>query len=517
MEMLCQLSHTPVRPPRIAGWALAVAAWNARPVTALRRTKIVATLGPATDEPRVLDALLAAGADTCRINLSHGPIETSLARVAQVREAAERAGRYIGVLCDLPGPKVRTAPFADEGVDVDPGQRLHLVDAEPDGPSTSDGSIIAVALEGAVSLLQAGDIVGLGDGGVQMVVIEPGSDTVLVEVRSGGTLRGRPGVGLPEDRVPLTSPTASDLAMLERLLEVGIEYVAVSFVQTAAAVRTVQRAVGPGGPLVIAKVETQAAVEDLEAIVDAADGVMVARGDLGVRVPLEDVPHIQRRLIQVGVSYAKPVITATQMLESMITAPTPTRAEVTDVANAVSQGTSAVMLSAETAVGHDPVAVVAAMARIVLRAEREFDNVGWGQRLGRQQQAALGGEVSVRFKITSAITAAAWQASVDLEPAAIIACTRSGWTAKAISRFRPSCLLLGVTPSETTARQLSLAWGVTPIAVAELATTDDIVWCAVEAAVATGYVRPGEIVAVLAGNPMDGEATTDVLRLVPLQ
>ncbi len=485
-------------------------------VTAERRTKIVATLGPATDDPSVLDAMLAAGVDTCRVNLSHGPIEGSLARVAQVRAAAERAGRHISVLCDLPGPKVRTALFPGEGIDVKPGQRINLVDVGPDGPDTSDDSVIGIAMDGAVSLLQAGDIVGLGDGGVQLVVVEPGSDTALVEVRSGGTLRGRPGVGLPEDRVPLTSPTVDDLAMLERLLEVGIEYVAVSFVQTAADVRAVQRAAGPGGPLVIAKVETQAAVDDLETIVATADGVMVARGDLGVRVPLEDVPHIQRRLIQVGVSYAKPVITATQMLESMITAPTPTRAEVTDVANAVSQGTSAVMLSAETAVGHDPVAVVAAMARIVRRAEQEFDNVGWGRRLGRQQQATFS-EVTVGSKITAAITAAAWQASVDLEFAAIIACTRSGWTAKAISRFRPKCLLLGVTPSSRTARQLSLAWGVTPLAVAELATTDDIVWCAVEAAVKAGHVKPGDIVAVLAGNPLVAESMTDVLRIVPLQ
>ena len=515
MEMLYQLSHTPLRPLRIAVWLIGGAAWNARAVTVGRRTKIVATLGPATDDPAVLDALLAAGTDTCRVNLSHGPIETSVARVAQVRQAAERAGRHIAVLCDLPGPKVRTAVFAGV-VDLAPGQRLRLVDTGPGGPSTSSGSVIAIALEGAVSLLQPGDIVGLGDGGVQLSVVEAAPEAALVEVRSGGSLRGRPGVVLPEDRVPLTSPTADDLAMLERLLEVGVEYVAVSFVQSAADVQAVQRAVGRGGPLVIAKVETQAAVDDLEAIVEVADGVMVARGDLGVRVPLEDVPHIQRRLIRAGVSYAKPVITATQMLESMITAPSPTRAEVTDVANAVSQGTSAVMLSAETAVGRHPVTVVEAMAKIILRAEKEFDHVGWGRRLGRQHQASLG-EVSAASKITSAITAAAWQASVDVEPAAIIACTRSGWTAKAISRFRPACLLLGVTPSVTTARQLSLAWGVTPIAVAELATTDDIVWCAVEAAVAAGYVKAGDIVAVLAGNPRDATATTDVLRLVPLR
>ncbi len=477
-----------------------------------RRTKIIATLGPATDDPAVLDALLVAGVDVCRVNLSHGPIESSLVRVAQVREAATRAKRYVGVLCDLPGPKVRTALFAGEGVEVAQGDRLQLVEAGPDGPATSDASVIAIAFEGAVHMLRPGDIVSLGDGGVELFVTEASQESATAEVRSGGTLRGRPGVGLPADRVPLASPTDDDLVMLERLLEVGVEYVAVSFVQTAADIRRVQRAAGPDGPLIIAKVETQAAVDDLEAIVEASDGVMVARGDLGVRVPIEDVPHIQRRLIRMGVSYAKPVITATQMLESMITAPTPTRAEVTDVANAVSQGTTAVMLSAETAVGQDPVAVVAAMAKIVVRAEREFDHVTWGQRLGRQQQTL--GEVPAAAKITSAITAAAWQASIDVEPAAIIACTRTGWTAKAISRFRPACLVVGVTPREVTARQLSLVWGVTPICVAELATTDDLVWVAVETAVTAGYVGPGDIVAVLAGSPKEDVPTTDVLRLV---
>jgi len=426
------------------------------------------------------------------------------------------SGRRTKIIATLgPATEIRTTLFA-EGVEVETGHRLQLVDAGPGAPADSNDAVIAIAFQGAVHLLQPGDLVSLGDGAVELVVVETGDDAATAEVRSGGPLRGRPGVGLPADRVPLASPTEDDLVMLERLLEVGVEYVAVSFVQSAADVRAVQRAAGPDGPLVIAKVETQAAVDDLEGIVEAADGVMVARGDLGVRVPIEDVPHIQRRLIRVGVSYAKPVITATQMLESMITAPTPTRAEVTDVANAVSQGTSAVMLSAETAVGHDPVAVVSAMAKIVLRAEREFDYVGWGLRLGRQQQNAIG-EVPAAAKITSAITAAAWQASIDIDPAAIIACTRSGWTAKAISRFRPGCLVLGVTPSEVTARQLSLAWGVTPLCVAELATTDDLVWVAVEAAVSAGHVRSGDIVAVLAGNPREKIPTTDVLRLVQLR
>src|SRR5690606_49644 len=200
-------------------------------------------------------------------------------------------------------------------------------------------------------------------------------------------------------------------------------------------------------------------VEDAEDICRVSDGVMVARGDLGVRLPLEDVPHIQKRIIRTGVAYGKPVITATQMLESMITAPTPTRAEVTDVANAVFDGTSAVMLSAETAIGRDPVAAVAAMARITGRAEREFDYVGWGRRLGQEQLVGLH-DAPTTTRITPAITAAAWRASLDAELAAIIACTSSGRTARMISRFRPTCPILALTPSERTARQLAMAWGI---------------------------------------------------------
>jgi pyruvate kinase len=476
-----------------------------------RRTKIVATIGPASDPPEVLRGVLEAGADVARVGLAHGPIETSLDRIRRVREAADHVARPIGVMVDLPGPKVRTAPFGDDGVTLVPESSVRLVEAGATDVSTAE--VIGVALPGGVDALAPGDRVALGDGGVALTVTGRDGDSVRAVVASGGVVRGRPGVALPEDRIALRSPTEHDLELLERVLEVPIESVAVSFVQSAEDIAAVKLAIGSDGPMVVAKIETGPAVAGVDDILHAADGVMVARGDLGVRLPLEDVPHIQKQIIRTGVSHGKPVITATQMLESMVTAPTPTRAEVTDVANAVFDGTSAVMLSGETAIGVNPVAAVAAMARITARAEREFDYKGWGTRLGQQQMSGLH-EAPMTTRITAAITAAAWRASVDAELAAIIACTTSGRTARMISRFRPTCPILALTPSVRTARQLAMAWGIRPMVMDTHGTTDEIVWHAVKAAAEIGMVRPGDLVGLLVGSPTDVEPTTDVLRLV---
>jgi pyruvate kinase len=265
--------------------------------------------------------------------------------------------------------------------------------------------------------------------------------------------------------------------------------------------------------MIVAKIETQSAVDDIERIVAESDGVMVARGDLGVRCALEDVPHYQKRIIRVGVAYGRPVITATQMLESMIHAPTPTRAEVSDVANAVFDGTSALMLSGETAIGHDPVNVVATMSNIAERAERDFDYAGWGGRLGRLQTTTTA-ELDTHIRITAAISAAAWRAAAESDAALIIACTNSGATARAISRFRPTAPILAATTSLTTARQLSVAWGIRPVVVEPQGSADDIVWFAVKAASDLGLVKADDVVAVLVGSPSEPEPTTDVLRLV---
>jgi pyruvate kinase len=335
----------------------------------------------------------------------------------------------------------------------------------------------------------------------------------VARIRSGGRVVGRPGVSLSTTRFPMESPTPEDLRLLDIVCEADIDAVAISFVRSAADVERVRASTGPDGPMLVAKIETQEAVDALESVIAVTDGVMVARGDLGIRCALEDVPHYQKRIIATGVSYGLPVITATQMLESMLRAPSPTRAEVSDVANAVLDGTSALMLSGETAIGHDPVGAVATMARIATRAEREFDYLGWGQARGIQQVAESRGAPSSR-RITAAISAAAWRAAIDAGATAIIACTNSGTTARSISRFRPVVPLLGVTPSARTARQLSVAWGITPIVAEERETTDDIVWFAVIAAVNAGVAKKGDIVAVLVGSPKEPVPTTDVLRLV---
>jgi pyruvate kinase len=296
----------------------------------------------------------------------------------------------------------------------------------------------------------------------------------------------------------------------------GVDFIAVSFVRRADDIRQVREAVaaatsGPDHPLLVAKIETRAAVEDLEPILDVTDAVMVARGDLGTEFPIEEVPHLQKRIVRLCVEWGRPVITATQMLESMINSPMPTRAEVSDVANAVFDGTDAVMLSGETAIGRDPAHVVRTMARIVRRAEREADYVAWGGRLGRMQRQT---PLPEALAITGATTHAAWSAAVELDAKAVLCSTRSGLTARAMARFRPPCPLVGCSHNGQTVRQLALSWGVAPIQVDVYQTTDEMVWYSVEAAVKHGFAATGDVLVVLAGAPEDEVPTTDVLRIV---
>jgi pyruvate kinase len=480
-----------------------------------RRTKIVATIGPASDDPTVLRAMIAAGMDMARLSLAHGPAGDTVERIARVRQAARDEGRTVGVLVDLPGPKVRAASFPDDGVLLAEGDTVELVPVPPDGRAASDGRCIAVDDPDLVDHVELGHTIALGDGGIQLLVVMVGGDRVVARVLSGGHARGRPGVSFPGGTA-MATPTAEDLRLLEIVCAADVDAVAVSFVRSAGDIRRVREAVGPDGPMLIAKIETQEAVDALQDVISASDGVMVARGDLGVRCDLEDVPHYQKLIIRTGVSYARPVITATQMLESMVSAPTPTRAEVSDVANAVFDGTSALMLSGETAIGHDPAAAVRAMARIAARAEREFNYELWGRNLGLQiLSGTQGGPVIDR--IGASISAAAWRAAIDADVAAIIACTNSGATARAISRFRPRMPILAATPSLRTARQLSVAWGITPVVTERRSSTDDIVWFAIKAAVDLEIVKSDDVVAILVGSRQDPDSVTDVLRLVRIR
>jgi pyruvate kinase len=473
----------------------------------MRRTKIVATLGPASGSPEVVASLLDAGMDVVRLGLAHGTPTEHLTAIELVRALAQGRGRQVGVLADLPGPKVRTGAFPEGGAFLAEGDEITLAAGE----GSSNSERIVVDEERLTDIVTPGATIVLGDGTVALEIAAVEGAVVRARVESGGRLQGRPGAHLPSDRWLPPVPTVDDLHLIEAVAR-HADWVAVSFVRTPEELDTVRDALGPDGPRLMAKIETRAAVEHLDNLLAVADGVMVARGDLGIDFPIEDVPHLQKRIIRACAARGLPVITATQMLESMVTAPTPTRAEATDVANAVVDGTDALMLSAETAIGHDPALTVATMARIAARAE-QFDDLhpslyerGLVQRRAPSTKA-----------VTVAMAHAALRAADELSLAAIVCCTREGPTARAMAALRPRCRLIGASPSTTTARQLTLSWGVEPLVVDEYDTTDEMVWCVVEAAVRAGLVHHGDSIAVLAGAPDATTRTTDVLRVVSVE
>jgi pyruvate kinase len=478
-----------------------------RPRQDRRRTRILASIGPASRSPNNIAGLVEAGMDMARVSFAHGSTTDAITLVRQIRKVAPR----IGILPDLPGPKIRSAPFPKRGVVLRAGAELVL--ALGGKVPTSSTARIGVDIDDAEVTLDEGDLVWLGDGGVSLAVLGRRDREIVARVRSGGKLMGRPGVTLPSSRIQLATPTPEDLDRLVALVAEGVEAVAISFVRRSEDIDAVRDAIGNSGTMLVAKVETAEAIDNLDAIVRSADAVMVARGDLGVRLPLEDVPFLQKEIIRSGVRFGRPVITATQMLESMITSLVPTRAEVTDVANAVLDGTSAVMLSGETAIGVDPVNVVSTMARIIERAERDFDYANWGAGLGVQE---VSGDAPLR-QITAAITGAAWHAALEEDVAAIIACTQSGATARAISRFRPSMPIIAVTPDERTYRQLSMSWGVETLLSEHSADTDEDIWRAVQEAVNAGFATPGDVVVVIAGSPYEQDAVADTLRIVRIR
>lgn len=483
-----------------------------------RKTKIVATIGPASDSRAVLEELMIAGLDVVRLNLSHGDISDHLTTLARVRETAEAVGRPVAVLVDLPGPKIRAGSFGDDDVMIESTSKIRLVPGE----GLSDASTISVAYPTLLDDLRPGSTVQLGDGAVSMTVTGVTDEAALAVVETGGRTSGQPGVHLSSTVVRLATPTPEDLVLAETMAAAGVEFIAVSFVCTAADVERVADVVGSRA-LLVSKIETQAALDDLDAIIAVSDALMVARGDLGIDCPIEEVPHLQKQIIRDCVAAGKPVITATQMLESMITAPSPTRAEVSDVANAVFDGTDAVMLSGETAIGRNPVAVIRTMARVAARAESEASYQQWANKLGKMQRE-FRHDVDAGDQITMALSRAASEAAIDADVAAILCCTRSGRTARAMARFRPVARMVGLSPDPKVVRTMALTWGIEPIKVDTYSSTDEMVWFAVETAMGHGVADHGDTVIVLAGAPTVLQETraglghkdvaTDVLRLV---
>lgn len=473
----------------------------------VKRTKIVATVGPASQSAVVLRAMIDAGVDMFRLNLSHGTISEHLERLALIRATAKESGRIVAVLADLPGPKVRAGGFGPEGVDLPIGLHLHL---KP-GNEPSTANVLHVDYPTLLQDVGVGDRLALGDGEITMRILSVGTDSAIAEMLTGGRVRGRPGVHIPSERSRLRAPTEQDLVLLEAMARAGVDFAAISFVRSASDMQRARDLVGPAGPALVAKIETQAAVDDLPAILEVADVVMVARGDLGIECPLETVPHLQKMIIRSCVEAGVPVITATQMLESMTKAPQPTRAEVSDVANAVFDGTDAVMLSGETAIGDHPVIVIETMARIVERAESEAQYRSWGARLGRVQRRK---DTVGELRITQAVTLAGWQAADEIGVETIVCCTRTGRTARAMARFRPMARLVGASPDEAVVRRLALSWGVEPLLLGVHPSTDELVWHAVESIVQQKFAKLGDHVLVLAGDPKSTGGATDVLRVV---
>lgn len=467
-----------------------------------RRTKIVATIGPASNSEDQLGKLIDAGLSMARLNLSHGSVESHLENVRRIRKVAAERGKVIGILADLPGPKIRLTNLGDEGVDFVDDSIIELIS----GSEPSTGTRIYTDYPSCAEDLQPGDSVTLGDGGVDLRVVDIEGAVVKVRVLNGGTLRGRPGIHLPADRVTLGVPTDEDRDLIESVALAGeVDFVAVSFVRDADELRMVRKLlVSDNPPRIISKIETPAAIENIEEIVIESDAVMVARGDLGTECPFEDVPVYQKLIIRTCVAHATPVITATQMLESMITASTPTRAEASDVANAVCDGTDAIMLSGETAVGHNPSLVIQTMARIAERAEDVADYDRFSRSLETERRIP---------PVTSALTHAAWTAANDARVSAIICCTRSGSTAQAMATLRPSAKLIALSPSEQVVRQEVLTWGVIPLVMPAYDDGDEMVSNALRIAEEAGHIHEGETVAILAGAP-GVTGSTDVLRLV---
>ncbi len=469
----------------------------------MRRTRIVATIGPASESDELIKDLIEAGVDVFRLSFAHGDIESGVQRLRRVRALAPN----VALMVDIPGPKIRAGSFGATPVALENGSRVELVEGFGE---TSSAARIVVERHDVVGLLRVGDTVHIGDGGVSLEIVAAG-DAARAIVVAGGSVQGKPGLSLPSSLLNDRLPTVEDRARLEALREESFEILAVSFVRSAFDIVSTRSVLSRDDVLIMAKIETHEGVSNLDEIIAVSDAIMVARGDLGVRMPIEEVPYLQKMIVRHGIRYARPVVVATQMLESMTHAQVPTRAEVTDVANAVLDGASAVMLSGETAIGDDPVGTVVTMDRILRQAELHFPYEQWGSSLGVQETIGTG---TKSLRVTAAITGAAWRAAMEEGAAAIVACTRSGLTARAISRFRPPMPIVAITPSEATARQLRSSWGVQEVYLSPYTDIDDLCEFAIAQLKNSGIAKAGDTVVVMAGSASGGAQITDTVRLL---
>jgi len=464
-----------------------------------RRAKIIATLGPASREPDVIAELFEAGADVFRLNFSHGSHADHAASVAAIRKIEQDTGRPIAILMDLQGPKLRVGTFQGGKVILQPGANFRL----DMNPAPGDGERVCLPHPEIFAALKPGASLLVDDGHLRLKVKSCGADFAETEVIIAGTISDRKGVNVPDVTLSIPALTEKDRADLEFGLSQGVDWVGLSFVQRPEDVAQVRAAVA-GRAGIVSKLEKPSALDHLDAIVDLSDAVMVARGDLGVEMPLEQVPVLQKRIIRSCRKRGKPVIVATQMLDSMIKSPVPTRAEASDVATAVYDGADAVMLSAETAAGLFPVRAVTTMHRIIMQVESD-------EHYATLMQA---GHQETEHSSPAAITAAARQIAHTLEAAAIVTFTTSGSTTLRAAQERPDVPIMCITPSRAAGRRLGLVWGVHAIVGDFIHSVDDIGDVAVKAAVESGIGKDGQPLIITAGMPFGKVGSTNMVRVV---
>lgn len=460
------------------------------------RTRIVATLGPATDRPGVLEEVIAAGVDVARLNASHGTQADHLRRLQEVRSISQLLRRPIGILLDLQGPKIRVGKLPQGGVELKAGSEFVLTNRQDAALSAG----VPVDYEPLPREVESGHVVLLDDGNIMLRVLDTDGKDIRCEVERGGVLTSHKGINVPG--APLSAPAISDkdLADVQFGVENGVDFFALSFVRHASDIADLRPHTGSAG--LIAKIERPEALADIDAILAASDGVMVARGDLGVEIPLEQVPDVQRRLLLAANSAGKPSITATQMLESMVENARPTRAEATDVHVAVTQLTDAVMLSAETAVGAYPVEAVRYMARIAAAAEASTDLLGH-----------VRAQTDIAHNATEAVAQAACEMASELEAKAIVCSTSSGSTARMVAKYRPTVPVIALAHDSRVRRGLSLTWGVSPLASPPLRTTDEMIGTASRLVVEAGFAAPGDLVVITAGVPLGTPGHTNLIKV----
>jgi pyruvate kinase len=469
----------------------------------LRRCKIIATLGPASASPDIASAMFHAGADLFRINMSHATHDQLRAHAAMIRALQEQCTRPIGILIDLQGPKLRIGTFRRGAVTLAKNHAI-VFDSNPE---PGDESRVCLPHPEILSSLKPGHAILIDDGKVRLHVIEANGTRAIAVATAGGEISDRKGVSLPDTEIPVSSMTGKDRDDLEVALAAGADWIALSFVQRPDDVAEVKRLTA-GRALVMAKIEKPLAVARLEEIVEISDGLMVARGDLGVEMPLEKVPGLQKHLNRTARKLGKPVAVATQMLESMITSPVPTRAEVSDVATAVFEGADAVMLSAESAIGRYPLESVAMMNSIAEEVERDINFRG----IINAQRTPL--EATNADAI--AIAGAARNLAETLDLKAIVAWTSSGATALRISRERPKAPVMALTPNRETASRLALVWGVHALVTNDAHDIDDMARRACKFAGREGFAKPGERILVVAGVPFGTPGATNMVRIAVL-